>query len=645
MAKTAEMPGGHVSAIQFAPSDPSIVYLTSDVNAMGIWKSSDGGDSWKQVLSDREYENAHQTSLAVHPMDAKIALTTDIHGKIWRTLNGGDDWTIVHDNQETTELWTVAIGPSDPRIVWVGAQDGSLRISNDDGATWTVREDALPQAINALAFHPMDTAQAWAGTQSAIYKTTNAGAHWSQAYPTAGMPFPQVVDVAVSPDGNVVLATTPQGIYRTSDAGASWSQTLSTHAHDISWSLTDPKTAFATAPDDLFRSIDAGATWGRRGAGLPVTDGRVAVHPTNPEIAILGNNIWQWQAHVDEEFPKTAGEGVFKTTDGGASWARSQTGFVDTDVNSVAIDPIDPNRIYVGTECSRGLYRTDDGGNSWRLVSGGPPDGKWDIAHYTMRLATDTAGNLHLTGRFGYASTQNGAASWASGLDRRHFHAIDVSPNDADTVFMGTSYESDGSQDPNYFRGNHLLRSLDGGAHWTDVSQGFPNLPPTTVQSFGFDPDDPDLVWVATSTNDILGTGPDGDSQALGVYRSEDGGSTWTAANTGIPSLQVDALLGHGDALWAGSAAGLLKSPDGGSTWSLTALVQPVLSLQGDPNDPATIYAGTVEGLYRTMDSGTTWNRLGSVPVGRVTDLAMDPGGRVLVAAVNDHGVWKGIAG
>lgn len=647
LAKTSDLPGGHVSAIRFAPSDPSILYLTSDVNAMGVWKSTNGGTTWTRVLSDRDSQNAHQTSLSIHPQNAGVVLTADIHGKVWRTTDGGTHWDVVYDNEEATSHWTVAISPSDPSRAYVGSQDGSLLTSLDGGATWNRLPAALPDAIGTLAVDPRDGTKLWAGSNGGIYQSTNGGVTWTKRYPAQQPGFSQVVEVAVaSSKPEIVLAATPEGVYRTGDGGASWQRTLQAHAHSAVIAPRNADVAYVATTTKLYWSADGGLTWTDRSGTLPLTDGRLAAHPLEDNVVVLGHNVWQWQFHADGDFPaSTQGEGIFKTLDGGATWARSQGGFIDVDVNSIAVDPQDPNRIYVGTECSRGLYRTQDGGTSWALVSGGPPDNLWDIAHYTMRLATDPTGRLHMTGRFGYARSDDHAASWSSTLNRRHFHGIAVSPHDSNLLFMGTSYAKDGADQGGYYEGNHILRSTNGGTNWQDMSSGFPATPATTVQGFAFDPASPDVVYVATSTHDLLEGDADQPEVALGIYKSTNRGGSWSAVNNGLASLQVNALATTPDRVLAATDAGVYASTTDGTSWAPTGLDQATLSVHVDPVDASIVYAGTVVGLYRSTDGGSTWTRLDSVPQGHVWGLAMDPQGKMLAVAVNEYGVYKGIRG
>jgi photosystem II stability/assembly factor-like uncharacterized protein len=646
LEKLADLPGGHVSAIQFAPSRPDVVYLASDANAMGIWRSSDAGRTWARVLWDEKYPNAHQTGLAISAKDDADVVSADIHGKIWHTLDGGASWQIVHDNHETTSYWAVARSPSEPGRVYVAGQDGAVMVSVDGGASWVARPGPAGESFGSLVIHPANPSSLIAGGSRGIYRSEDGAATWTKLYPAPGAGFPQVVEVAMAPERpERLLATTDAGVWRTDDAGTTWRQTLKAHAHGVAFAPSDMDDAYLSTVDGLYRSSDGGTAWTRQDAGLPKTDGRVAVHPTDPDQALVGNNVWQWQFHHDVVPRSTTGEGVYRTSDGGSSWTRSSQGFIDVDVNSVAVDPVDPRIAYVGTECSRGLYRTMDGGASWALVPGGPEKDLWDIAHYTMKIEVDPSSRLLMTGRFGFAASDDHGSSWSSTLGRRHFHALGVDPKDAKHILIGTSYAADGTNDPTYYPGNHILHSRDGGRTWSDASIGIPSLPATTFQSFAFDPSDPQTIFVATSPHDIL----EGDEPEVGygVLRSRDGGATWSLTNEGLANLNVQQLVaipGAPAKILAGTDQGIFASTDAGDHWQRLGGSMPVRSLVVDPKQPERLFLGTDEGLFQSLDGGATWGRLDSVPADRVLGLAMDPAGRVLYAAVNNHGVYRGLA-
>jgi photosystem II stability/assembly factor-like uncharacterized protein len=104
------------------------------------------------------------------------------------------------------------------------------------------------------------------------------------------------------------------------------------------------------------------------------------------------------------------------------------------------------------------------------------------------------------------------------------------------------------------------LRSTDGGLSWQEVGSGFPNGADTSIHSFAFDPRDSNVVYVTTSSHEI-GLPPT--STTVGIYKSTDGGETWTSANNGLVTLEVDSIVVSpttSGLLYAGTERGVFRS-------------------------------------------------------------------------------------
>lgn len=648
MAKIADLPGGHISDIAFAPSDPSILYLASNVNAMGVWRSDDGGETWRRVFYDANFGATHTNTLAINPTDPEIVVISDLHGRIAKTSDGGNQWTRETEMYEAgSPVFAVSISPSQPDIVYAGDARGNLIKSTDTGSTWavlsqvgTVTEKA--GGIGSLAVDPNTPDTVYAGAREGVYKSTDGGKAWRKVFPQDGGHL-EVIEVTVAPaERKLLLVATPKGVFRSTDGGEGWEQTLDRHAHSVQVAAADSQVAYAGTKDGVYRSDDGGVTWTGYSTGIQYRDiGPLTIHPHDPDIVLVGSNIWEWTFHRDPFPSSTHGEGIYKTMDGGLSWVKKTGGFVDVDVVAVAIDPNDPNVAYVGMECSRGIFRSQDGGASWVFLSGGPEKAP-DIAHYTMRLATDANSKVYMTGRFGIIQSSDRGQTWAPMLVRRHFHGVGISPHDSRLVFAGTSPKQDPTETTEY-SGGRILRSKDGGLSWQEVGTGFPSGADTSIHGFAFDRSDPDVVYVFTSSHEI---GLPRTPETVGVYKSSDGGDTRASANKGLTTLEVATIVASpttSGILYAGTEHGVFHSSDGGDNWTPTKLNKPVHSLVIDPMDGDTIFAGTEVGLFWSSDGGASWQRIESVPARPVPSLAMDPQGRVLLAAVNEVGIFKGV--
>jgi photosystem II stability/assembly factor-like uncharacterized protein len=632
MAKVGDLPGGHISDIAFAPSDSQIAYLAVNVNAMGVWRSDDGGESWRRVF----YDATHSNTVAVHPTDAQLVLVSDLHGHITRTEDGGKTWRLVYERG--APVWSLAFSASRPAVAYAGTEDGALLRSDDGGRTWFEVSRVPGGAVATLAIDPAEADTVYAGTRVGLYRFTVGGSAWERLIEGDEV---LRVSLAASEPG-LILAATLDGVFRSDDSGLSWDRTLDQHVHSVEIAPANVSIAYAGTADGVYRSDDGGVTWRRRSEGIAFREvGPLAVDPNDPETVLSGSNIWQWTFHHDPFPASTGGEGVYKTTSGGASWAK-KTSVVDLDVIAVAVAANDPNLVYAGTECSSGIFRSDDGAASWLLVRGGPA-GREDIAHYTMKLATGSDSSIYMTGRFGFARSEDGGRNWNSlGIPRRHCHGLAISPHDPRIIFVGTSTAQDPTESDE-LPGGRILRSLDRGLSWDEVGSGFPAGADTSVHDFAFDAQDQARVYVCTASHEF-GLPPT--ATALGVFTSADGGETWVEANGGLTTTEVEALATSPEmsgVVYAGTEDGLFRSDDAGSRWTPTALREPVSSLVIDPRDGNVVFAGTRAGLFWSDDGGGAWTRVDSVPLRPIHSLAIDPSGQALFAAVNGVGVFKGV--
>ncbi len=147
LAKVADLPGGDIMEIAFAPSNPNVVYLLSNTNAMGAFRSDDAGETWQQVLVDDKDGNTHTESMAVHPIDPDVVLVGDAHIGIIKTEDGGLQWKRVYPGPpivlpfeaapiEVPIVLGLAFSPSLPSVAYAGDTQGNILKSTDSGDTW-----------------------------------------------------------------------------------------------------------------------------------------------------------------------------------------------------------------------------------------------------------------------------------------------------------------------------------------------------------------------------------------------------------------------------------------------------------------------------------------------------------------------------
>jgi photosystem II stability/assembly factor-like uncharacterized protein len=225
------------------------------------------------------------------------------------------------------------------------------------------------------------------------------------------------------------------------------------------------------------------------------------------------------------------------------------------------------------------------------------------------------------------------AGDWTvAGPSGGNVYCIAASPSHPEVLYAGTD------------RG--VVRSEDGGAHWADASTG---LPVDRVQTIAVDAADSQTLYAGTLT-------PPG-VPSDGIFKSADGGRTWTVINEGlvdpvtaIAPLDVAALVidpSHPGTLLAGTRfSEIFKSTDGGTTWTPATFGGFDVGLETsailyDPSNPATVYAATSIGLLKSVDGGDSWTAYGDADV-PLTSLAIDPSTPSTIYAGNATGVGVG---
>ena len=334
-----------------------------------------------------------------------------------------------------------------------------------------------------------------------------------------------------------------------------------------------------SAEGGVFVSTDGGTTWTAVFDGeTALSIGSIATHPVDSGTAYVGTGEDNGGGFSYD------GEGVFKTTDGGATWIG--LGLAETRrIGRIALDPLDPRRVFVAAggdwfsrDSSRGIYRSLDGGTTWEKV---------------LYVADDSGG-----------------------ID------VAIDPANPDRVYaaiwqrqsLGSSWYIAGSN-------SGVFRSTDGGTTWSRMTNGLP---------LGADVGRIGLAVSRSSPSTVYALVIDGLGNLFGLYRTTDAGDTW------VP-LSAASLLLNGFSYYFGNIridpanpntvyvldSNLLKSTNGGASFSIIAAnVHPdwhdlIITARG-------FLAGNDAGFFRSRNGGSSWDHAVTLPITQLYDLGID---------------------
>lgn len=705
----------------------------------GVFRSLSSGNTWQRIevgLPDAIYVNAMATSTI-----APVVYLTNYVG-LYRTGNGGDLWVpistpmpagdaILDVNVRRATSNSIAIATTAGAYVstnagstWIGpgatgaglskivfAADGSLYLgiqyadpgifsgatllkSTDGGSSWAPLATQPPalNGIEQLSVSPADPQRIFASDGGTVVTSGNGGNTWSTVnLPESGAGCRGVLAVTPSPAtaAGAFVGCYSNGVHFAPDvtlAAPAWTDW--TAANALAANGTDPVQAseiavhpgYPTTPTlwtgtvdaGVFRSTNGGAAW------VPVNNGyqsanirALAPHPLDQSAsgAVL-------LAGLGDAF--TTSTPVYKSPDGGASWAGSLGGLNAEQIRWMVIDPttVDNNlfttenfTVYasgrsegIPTLASRdgGIYKSTDAGATWTTIDNG--------------IATVSGTRYLGTARAIVLDPQSCAAP-----------PCVAGSSPLQTLYVAGSGVPDGPGLP--YRSARVYKSTNAGASWVASENGLPtteDLGPPGAPNYLYrivvplviDPANPSTLYLGTTTSwnseSFGGVFP---TAANGVFKSTNGGATWVNSSNGLPRFG-GAGTSHYDVLalainpantqilyagvtsfqYTGAVGSIYKSIDGGANWfeaSTGIAGQDVRALFIDAADSSgnTVYAGTggnganPGGVYRSTDGGVTWNSLSlGLPADAALALAMPPralGAPARIIAGTTAGVWE----
>jgi photosystem II stability/assembly factor-like uncharacterized protein len=454
-------------------------------NESGIARSTDNGNTWQVVPSI--ITNAGESIVS----DNAIIVAED--NFIWRSTDDGTSWDVV---EQFALTGIGSFGKAGTKLF--GAARTGIQTSTDNGASWTFEPfsngaysfssngSTIYLGSNSKVFKSTDLGATWidvstglghgtvdallfdgstlfAGTPAdaaGIYKSTNGGASWDPA--GAGMPVGKTIRSLISFGAYVFAGTEGDGIYRSSDHGDTWVKVDTNNnllAQELVFTFcTKDNALFAGAANGIYKSTDNGATFQRMLNGFPPNIGVFAW-----SLTASGGNV---VAAVTVLFsPSEALDGIFYSSDDGSTWHQATLPITPTAVTSVASDG--SSLAYAGvfgqSSSVKGLYKSTDAGVTWAQRPALNVDIERLAANGSNVLAGDLFGAYYSTdfGESWTFSDPPGNCPFGCGIFTYTFRGTSVFAGDEVGMFFST----------------------DSGATWVPVNEGFPQCPIPDVEA------------------------------------------------------------------------------------------------------------------------------------------------------------------
>jgi photosystem II stability/assembly factor-like uncharacterized protein len=584
----------HIARVRVHPSDPDLVYVATlghtfgPNTTRGVFRSKDGGRNWERVLFKNEDTGAIDLAIDPHNPRLMFAALWDVRrtpwslrsggpgSGLWRSTDGGDTWEDLSERaalpQGIKGRIGVAVSPAKPGRVWaiVEAKESALCRSDDGGETWErISDDREIQGrrwyYNHIFADTKDPETIWA-LAGRCWKSIDGGKTFTEQ-PT---PHGDNHDLWIDPrNPQRMIEGNDGGACVSYNGGATWSTIYNQPTAQFYHVATDtrfPYRVYGTQQDNTSISVPSRSAKG----AIPISDcyttgfsesGHIQVRPDNPDIVYSGaigsapgggGAMWRYdhasgQSRLITAWPEFYGGWGAKDLKHRFQWTYP-----------ILISPHDPDVLYITGER---VFRSTDEGTSWETIS--PDLTRNDVTKMEPSggpLTLDTTGAEHYCTLFAFAeSPHEQGVLWAGSDDGllhlsrdggRNWHdvtprglpewatigTIEPSAHDPATVYVAAwRYKLDDTRP-------YLYKTTDYGVSWSEITRGIPEDDFTRV--LRSDPVRPGLLYAGTET---------------GLYISFDDGANWQRCQANLPvapvyDLQVknDDLIAatHGRSFW-----------------------------------------------------------------------------------------------
>ncbi|MFT3746195.1 MAG: hypothetical protein QM785_18130 [Pyrinomonadaceae bacterium] len=597
--------GGDVRVVEIDPRDKDHLFI-STLDGQ-IHTSRDGGKSWRLLVNLNKPELILD-QLLVDSQDSKVIYTSGHRGNapggFFRSTDGGESW------KESKELKGESIhsmtqSPVDPKMILLGTTRG-VWSSRNQGEDWTkISSTTMPVNIDSLAIDPRSENTIYAGTWWRAYKSTDAGKNW-RLIRDGMIDDSDVFAVTLDPrNPDHVIASACSGIYESFNGGEKWAKingipSQSRRTRDILQHPTIAGTVYAATTEGFWMTTNGGKTWAlTTQRNLEINS--IAVHPDEPNRVYIGTNNY----------------GVMVSNDGGRNFQQTNTNFSSRLTYMVTPDIQKPNRLYAATHNTATgggfFFVSDDSGQTWKQAVG-LDTGR--VRTFTLEQDAANPNTMFLGTNIGIFRSADRGNSWNQLIAAK-------APVKAPVKKPAAKPAAKPPVKPTA-KGKAVVKKT------AAVSVRTPAPIAAAVAA-------PKLIPALTDKVTIIETIPGGGLYAgtdKGLYRSLDLSKGWEKLSFG-EGLNENVFAIHvsparPDTVWVGTAtSGVLVSHDKGMTWNRTGGAinnVPVSSIKSDPKRPDYIYVGTTQTFYLSRDNGKTWTRRGgNLSVGNFTSILINP--------------------
>jgi photosystem II stability/assembly factor-like uncharacterized protein len=682
--------GGRVVTVAGVPGNPNLFY--AGTVGGGVWKSTDDGVEWKNISDGKlpgpsssigavAVAASNPNTIYVGTGEADIRNDMIPGDGVYKSTDAGKSWQYA-GLRDTHSISAIVVDPKDANIVYAASMghvfkadlDRGVFKSADGGKSWNkvlfvdentggiclVMDPNHAEVLYATMWQAarMPWGLISGGSGSGIYKSTDAGAHWTNLTHNQGLPQMVLGRVGLSvaaSNSNIMYAIIQAkegGVFRSNDAGVTWKRVndemkLRQRAFYYMTIYVDPKdpdTVYAPEVDALWVSHDGGKTFTK--LRTPHGDNHVVwINPYDSRILLEGND-----------------GGATVSTDGGNTWS-SELNQPTGQFYHVNIDDQFPFHIYGAQQdegsfegpsaSSQGVIPLADwhsvayGESTYSVPQPGNPKITYGSGYYTifMKYDRETEQYQSVTP---WPFYQEGASSGELKYRFGWTHPILFSPANPKELLISAQY---------------VFKSDDYGATWTRISPDLTrNQPTTEVPSGG--PVDLDqsgaeiyplisALAVSPLDNNVIWAGSD-DGLA---HITTDGGKNWRAITPpGRPESWISCIEpSHSDKqtaylmarryMWDDFRPYVYRTNDLGQHWMPITAGLPedefVFDIREDPNDSNLLFVGTRSTVYFSLDAGTHWQPLTlNLPVVQVSDLAINTRQGEVVAATHGRAFW-----